>query len=158
MANHQHSMSQNMDEGEQVAMTNLPHPHYFVVRPDMTFVPLIAVDEINPMVRIIGVPLSLTSDMIDQWSMARCGDQIARHKNYYRLEIGSHTDSEPVPTHGDGSQSGQPRPVIPPDDGNAIDANGGKNNFNVNVDQPFRQSTASREHAQVCSLLAPPNY
>ena len=60
----------------------------------MTFVPLIAIDEINPMVRIHGVPPSLTTDEIEDWSMARVGDQIERPKNYYRIEFSTGGDGE----------------------------------------------------------------
>lgn len=71
-----------------------PRPHFYIVRPDMTFVPLIAIDELNPMLRIHGVPPSLTIDDIEDWNMARVGDQVDRPKNYYRIEFSTGGDNK----------------------------------------------------------------
>ena len=81
-------------ESEPSFSMNDPRPHFYIVRPDKTFVPLIAIDEINPMFRIHGVPVSLTADDIEEWRMARCGDQIDRPKNYYRMDFSTNGDAK----------------------------------------------------------------
>ena len=72
-----------------------PRPYFYIVRPDKTFVPLIAIDEINPMFHILGVPNSLTAGNIEEWNMARCGDQIDRPQNYYRIEFSTDGNANP---------------------------------------------------------------
>ena len=95
MANRHLSTPPDSSGSESSFSLDNPRPYFYIVRPDKTFVPLIAIDEINPMFHIRGVPTSLTADDIEEWNMARCGDQIDRPKNYYRLEISTHGDAKP---------------------------------------------------------------
>ena len=64
-----------------------PHPHFYIQRDTGELVPLIAVDEIHPMFHIHGVPRSVDAETLEDWDMARCGNQVAHHKKYYRIEI-----------------------------------------------------------------------
>lgn len=57
-------------------------PHYFLVRPDKTAVPLIALDEIHADYHIAGVSKTLTTEEIEKWNMARVGD-LVDHPNFY---------------------------------------------------------------------------
>ena len=57
-------------------------PHYFLVRPDKTAVPLIALDEIHADYHIAGVSKALTTEEIEKWNMARVGD-LVDHPNFY---------------------------------------------------------------------------
>ena len=70
-----------------------PRPHYYICRNDKTLVPLIAVDELPPIIRLHRVPTSLTSAEIEEWDMARCGDIIDRAKNLYRIEFNINSNS-----------------------------------------------------------------
>ncbi|KAL9105035.1 MAG: hypothetical protein Q9163_000048 [Psora crenata] len=95
MSAHRLSTPPSSSDSEISSASEYPRPHFYVVRPDKTFVPLIAVDEISPMVRIHGVPSSLTVETIEKWNMARCGDQLDRHCNYYRVEFSTHRNTKP---------------------------------------------------------------
>lgn len=70
-----------------------PRPRYYICRDDKTLVPLIAVDELPPIIRLHGVPLSLAAADIEEWDMSRCGDVIDRAKNLYRIEFNTNSSS-----------------------------------------------------------------
>ena len=70
-----------------------PRPRYYICRDDKTLVPLIAVDELPPIIRLHGVPLSLAAADIEEWDMSRCGDVIDRAKNVYRIEFNTNSSS-----------------------------------------------------------------
>ena len=70
-----------------------PRPRYYICRDDKTLVPLIAVDELPPFMRIQGVPLSLAAADIEEWDMSRCGDVIDRAKKQYRIEFNTNSSS-----------------------------------------------------------------
>lgn len=86
MTAHLSSALPQANDGGQQAISDQPLPHFYIVRPDKSFVPLIAADEIDPMWRIKGVPATLSADLIRQWNMARCGDELERQKLKYQLE------------------------------------------------------------------------
>lgn len=52
-------------------MGNYPRPHWFLVRPDNTITPLIAVDELPSNIRIVGIPAAMS--LIDTKSMESVG-------------------------------------------------------------------------------------
>lgn len=70
-----------------------PRPRYYICRDDKTLVPLIAVDELPPFIRLHGVPLSLAAAHIEEWDMSRCGDVIDRAKNLYHIEFNTNSSS-----------------------------------------------------------------
>ena len=72
-----------------------PRPRYYICRDDKTLVPLIAIDELPPIIRIHGVPLSLAAADIEEWDMSRCGDVIDRAKNVYRIDLDLNSSSYP---------------------------------------------------------------
>ena len=86
-----------------------PRPYYYIVRPDKTLVPLIAIDEINPVFCIHGLPTSLTANDIEEWNMARCGDEINRAKNYYRMDFSTNGNVKSHPAHNNHCSPSTPK-------------------------------------------------
>ena len=81
-------------------------PHYFLVRPDKTAVPLIALDELHADYEISGVPGTLKTEEIEKWNMARVGD-LVDHPNFcYHVTFLKKAASDTLP----GIQ--QPSPAI----------------------------------------------
>ena len=87
--------------------SDYPRPQYYIVRGDKTCVPLIAVDEISPAIRLRGIPLSLSGDDIEEWNMARVGDQVNRPKKYYSVQLNSHEHDATVPANNNFKNKGR---------------------------------------------------
>ncbi|KAL9131283.1 MAG: hypothetical protein Q9217_000771 [Psora testacea] len=116
MPNHRPTTPSSSSGSEMSSSSDCPRPHFYIVRPDKTFVPLIALDEISPTVRIHGVPSSLTADNIEKWNMARCGDQIDRPQKYYRIEFPTNERSHRSDyAHGSSESEGGNRLSMQPD-------------------------------------------
>ncbi|KAG8529453.1 uncharacterized protein KY384_006090 [Bacidia gigantensis] len=88
MVGQRHSSPPESTGTEGFILSDYPRPRFYIVRPDKTFVPLIAVDEINPMLRLHGVPRALAIDEIDKWNLARVGDLVDRPGQYYSIDLG----------------------------------------------------------------------
>ncbi|KAL8686893.1 MAG: hypothetical protein Q9224_005310 [Gallowayella concinna] len=87
-------------------MRSHPRPHWFLVRPDNTITPLIAVDELPPDVRIAGVPAVMS--LVDTKSMESVGVR-ERSTGTYAIELATSSsnvnDSEEQPRTSDTSES-----------------------------------------------------
>ena len=62
-----------------------PKLDFYVVRPNGTHVPMIALDEIDPRFRLVDVPTTLNAEDIERWSMGRVGDTIDGPRATYEI-------------------------------------------------------------------------
>jgi len=86
MANHLAPTLPHANGPKNIIISDYALPRFYIVRPDKSFVPLIPADEIDPMWRIKGIPAQLSPELIQQWNMARCGDEVDPQRHTYQLE------------------------------------------------------------------------
>ncbi|KAL8820465.1 MAG: hypothetical protein Q9223_001326 [Gallowayella weberi] len=95
-----------MPDAPLMTMRSHPRPHWFLVRPDNTITPLIAVDELPPEVRIAGVPAVIP--LVDTKSMESVGVR-ERSTGAYVIELVTSScntkNSEEQPRASDTSES-----------------------------------------------------
>lgn len=154
-------------KSEHYTTSDIPHPHFYIVRPDSTFVPLIAVDEIHPTFRLKDVPFTLTLDMISDWNMARCGDEASRIQDYYQIELTGimdemgakrsekHRNSSSTSEAGmnEDSSSSKKGAVEVNEASKENQVNGGAEQCEVNGGQTWRRASESKDGPQVRAEL-----
>ena len=85
MGGYQAQNSLNVEPADTPSAAH-PHPQFYLMRPDGTFVPMIALDELSPSFRLTGTQLSLSTKDIHEGNMARVSDTVYHPQKYYRVE------------------------------------------------------------------------
>lgn len=127
-----------------------PRPRHYLVRPNKALIPLIAIDELPPILRPDGLPLNLDAETIDKWSLARVGD-VTNFTGQYKVSL---SYQEFLKDKIKAMASVNPPSPQPPTSPATVKETSGSSEAKPVQTTSTPQPSGSQDAVKVCSMLA----